>query len=82
MTHQLVLVSPAHSDIWTVTIGTLAFLGEYTSLALAKVWTGAAKLPSKRTMQSEHLSTIEKRGVYGKDALYLPTEEFISASLP
>ena len=68
--------------IWTVTMGMLAFLGEYTSLALAKVWTGVAKLPSKQTMQDEHLPTIEKHGGYGKDALYLPTKEFISASLP
>ena len=77
------MVSLAHSGIRTVNIRTVAQLSaEYMSLALAKVWTGTAKLPSERTMCDEHRRTIEKRGGYGKQVLVLQFAEFIGASLP
>ena len=67
----------------TVIVGLVAcILGEYTSLALAKVWTGTAKLPSKRMMQDEHHRTIEKCSGYSKDVLFLPFEESRGVSLP
>jgi hypothetical protein len=43
---------------------------QYTTLALAKVWTNTAKLPSSRTMLALHEKTMEERGGYGKYALF------------
>ncbi|KAI9573780.1 hypothetical protein HD554DRAFT_2201978 [Boletus coccyginus] len=61
---------------------TLAFVGfvlatpsflypEYTSLALAKVWTNTAKLPNTRTMRAFHEKTVKERGGYGEYVLFM-----------
>ncbi|KAF8127436.1 hypothetical protein EV363DRAFT_1515362 [Boletus edulis] len=63
---------------------TLAFLGssdavlpsylslDYTALALAKVWTDTAKLPSGQAMWTWYNKTMEERGGYGKYFLLNP----------
>ena len=52
-------------------MGILLFtLPEYVSLALAKLWTNQAKLPSTQTMQTLYKNTVEERGGYGKWVLY------------
>ena len=43
---------------------------QYTTLALAKVWTNTAKLPNSQTMRALHEKTVEERGGYGKYVLY------------
>ena len=47
---------------------------EYTTLAMAKVWTGKAKLPNSRTMLALHEKTVEERGGYGKYVLFFGPE--------
>ena len=54
---------------------------EYTSLTLAKVRTGTAKLPSEWMMWDVHHGTIEKHGGCGKDTLRKSPEEFVGAFL-
>ncbi|KAG8215014.1 hypothetical protein J3R82DRAFT_8420 [Butyriboletus roseoflavus] len=69
-------------DLFYIRDPTLAFIGvtlqtptfpfsDYTTLALAKVWTSTAKLPSSQTMRALHEKSVEERGGYGKNALYL-----------
>lgn len=44
-----------------------SYLGsDYTAVALAKVWTNKAKLPSIEMMQAWCNKTVEERGGYGK----------------
>jgi hypothetical protein len=47
---------------------------EYTTLALAKVWTHKAKLPNSQTMLALHEKTVEDRGGYGKYVLFFGPE--------
>jgi hypothetical protein len=54
-------------------VPTFQFL-DYTTLALAKVWTNTAKLPNSRTMRALHEKTVEERGGYDKYVLYLGLE--------
>ena len=54
-----------------VVLGVRSFiLSEYTTLALAKVWTNKAKLPSTQTMRALHERTVEERGGYNKYFLF------------
>ena len=64
-----------------VTLGTRTFtISDYTTLALAKVWTNTAKLPSSRTMQELHKKRVEERGGYGKNVLFLSPKENLGKS--
>ncbi|KAN0088857.1 hypothetical protein V8E55_005914 [Tylopilus felleus] len=55
-----------------VPLGILSFiLSEYTTLAVAKVWTNKAKLPTSQTMRTLYEKTVEERGGYGKYLLFL-----------
>jgi hypothetical protein len=54
---------------------TFQFL-DYTTLALAKVWTNTAKLPNSQMMRALHEKTVEARGGYGKYALFLGPERY------
>lgn len=66
---QLLLIRDA------VTLGTQSFtLSEYSTLAVAKVWSNTAKLPSSQTMRELCEETAEKRGGYGKRVLFLGRE--------
>ena len=47
---------------------------EYTTLALAKVWTIKAKLPNSQTMLMLHEKTVEERGGYGQYVLFFGPE--------
>ncbi|KAJ7716349.1 hypothetical protein B0H14DRAFT_2643860 [Mycena olivaceomarginata] len=40
--------------------------GEYFAVALAKVWSGTAKLPSQHEMRKAHRRAVAERGGYGK----------------
>lgn len=63
------------------TLGTQTFpFSDYVTLALAKVWTNTAKLPSSQTMRVLHGKSIEERGGYGKNALYLGPQRFSGKS--
>jgi hypothetical protein len=44
---------------------------EFTTLALAKVWSGQAELPSTERMWKAHEKVVEERGGYGKYYLFL-----------
>ncbi|KAG8221572.1 hypothetical protein J3R82DRAFT_1814 [Butyriboletus roseoflavus] len=58
-----------------LTLGTQSFsLSEYLTLALAKVWTNTAKLPSSQTMRELYQKTVEERGGYSKHVLFLGQE--------
>ncbi|KAG6374681.1 FAD/NAD(P)-binding domain-containing protein [Boletus reticuloceps] len=67
---------------------TLAFLGilpsylslDYTTLALAKVWTDTAKLPSGQAMWTWYNKAVEERRGYGKYFLFLSPQR-LSARL-
>ena len=66
----------------TVHAGTSTFLStEYTTLALAKVWTDKAKLPSGQVMQALLEKTVEERGGYGKYFLFLTPDQFLGKLL-
>ncbi|KAF9047111.1 FAD/NAD(P)-binding domain-containing protein [Hymenopellis radicata] len=39
---------------------------EYTSLALARIWQGHAKLPDRKTLREWHEKRVEEAGGYGK----------------
>lgn len=55
-----------------VPLGILSFiLSEYTTLAVANVWTNKAKLPTSQTMRTLYEKTVEERGGYGKYLLFL-----------
>jgi hypothetical protein len=43
--------------------------GEYFAVALAKVWSGTAKLPSQHEMRKAHRRAVAERGGYGKGVL-------------
>ncbi|KAI9573779.1 hypothetical protein HD554DRAFT_2052569 [Boletus coccyginus] len=65
---------------------TLAFIGflpsqpalDYTTLAVAKVWTNTAKLPSSRTMRVLYEKTVEERGGYGKNVLFMGPAQLLA----
>ncbi|KAH0835007.1 hypothetical protein J3R83DRAFT_10731 [Lanmaoa asiatica] len=44
---------------------------KYSTLALAKVWSNMAKLPSSQTMRELFEKSVEERGGYGKHVLFL-----------
>ncbi|KAF9240428.1 hypothetical protein BU15DRAFT_74021 [Melanogaster broomeanus] len=71
-----------HLDLFYIRDPTLAFLGinlgtqpfsysDYLCLALAKVWSNTAKLPSSQIMQEMHEELVEDRGGYGKNLQFL-----------
>ena len=65
-----------------VTLATVTFqILDYTTLALAKVWTNTAKLPSSQTMRALYEKTVEERGGYGKYFLYLGQERAAGKSI-
>ncbi|KAI9573778.1 hypothetical protein HD554DRAFT_2166551 [Boletus coccyginus] len=77
-------------DLFYLQDPTLAFIGftlgmvpfqfpDYTTLALARVWTNTAKLPSSRTMQALYEKTLEERGGYGKYCMFLGPERFAAS---
>lgn len=51
---------------------------EYWALALAKVWSNTAKLPSSETMRELYEKSVEERGGYGKHVLFLIGERLPS----
>ena len=55
---------------------TFLFL-DYTTLALAKVWTNRAKLPNSQTMRALYEKIVEERGGYGKYVLFLGPQRFL-----
>ncbi|KAF8553187.1 FAD/NAD(P)-binding domain-containing protein [Imleria badia] len=68
-------------DLFYIQDPTLAFIGmpegtqsfvfsEYSTLALAKVWSNTAKLPNSQTMRALHDETVEERGGYGKYVMF------------
>ena len=64
-----------------VHLGTVSFSDvEYTTLALAKVWTYTARLPNSQTMRALHEKTVEERGGYGKYVLFLDPERTLGKS--
>ena len=44
---------------------------EYTSLSLAKVWDGRAKLPAVNDLWRVHNEVVKERGGYGKNYMFL-----------
>ena len=44
---------------------------EYTSLSLAKVWDGRAKLPAVNELWRVHNEVVKERGGYGKNYMFL-----------
>ncbi|KAH0836316.1 hypothetical protein J3R83DRAFT_7865 [Lanmaoa asiatica] len=75
-------------DLFYLQDPTLAFIGipagarvfsssDYAALALAKVWTNTAKLPSSPTMLALHEKEVEERGGYGKYALFLASVAYM-----
>ncbi|KAF8438900.1 hypothetical protein L210DRAFT_3612667 [Boletus edulis BED1] len=61
-----------------MTLGTQTFaLSEYSTLALAKVWSNMAKLPSSQTMRERYDKTVEERGGYGKHVLFLASIAYL-----
>ena len=69
----------AYSEIVTSATPSFAAL-EYTTPALAKVWTNTAKLPNSQTMRALHQKTVEERGGYGKYFLFLGPERYSGKS--
>ncbi|KAF9240424.1 hypothetical protein BU15DRAFT_45765 [Melanogaster broomeanus] len=74
-----------HLDLFYIRDPTLAFLGinlgtqpfsysDYICLALAKVWSNTAKLPSSQTMWKMHDELVEDRGGYSKNLQFLGPE--------
>ncbi|KAF8553186.1 FAD/NAD(P)-binding domain-containing protein [Imleria badia] len=72
-------------DTFYIQDPTLAFIGmtegtqffvfsDYTTLAVAKVWSNTAKLPNSQTMRALHDKTVEERGGYGKRVMFLGPE--------
>jgi hypothetical protein len=58
-----------------INVGMQSFTySEFTSLALAKVWAGRARLPSRAEMWRRHEETVKERGGYGKHYLFLGGE--------
>ncbi|KAJ7664682.1 hypothetical protein B0H17DRAFT_1211229 [Mycena rosella] len=52
-------------------LGTVTFtFGEYWAVALAKIWTGTAMLPSQQEMWKSYRATVTERGGYGKKLTY------------
>ncbi|KAK7049894.1 hypothetical protein VNI00_005324 [Paramarasmius palmivorus] len=47
--------------------------GEFAALALAKIWAGHAKLPSKSEMWRKHEERVRDEGGYGKHFMFLGT---------
>ena len=65
-----------------VTLGMVPFqFPDYTTLALARVWTNTAKLPSSQTMQVLYQKTVEERGGYGKYCMFLGPGRFVGKSI-
>ncbi|KAJ7318092.1 hypothetical protein DFH08DRAFT_971568 [Mycena albidolilacea] len=50
--------------------------GEYFAVALAKVWSGTAKLPSQHEMRKAHRRAVAERGGYGKGVLIFSVREY------
>ncbi|KAF8553185.1 FAD/NAD(P)-binding domain-containing protein [Imleria badia] len=78
-------------DTFYIQDPTLAFTGmtgatqvfvfsDYTTLALAKVWSNTAKLPNSQMMRTLHDKTVEERGGYGKHVMFLGPERTIAIS--
>ncbi|EIW77433.1 FAD/NAD(P)-binding domain-containing protein [Coniophora puteana RWD-64-598 SS2] len=74
-----------HLDVWYIRDPTLAFLSftfgtqtfsycGYQSAALAKVWTGAAKLPNEAMMWDMYAELVKDRGGFGKELPFLGPE--------
>ncbi|KAF9240430.1 hypothetical protein BU15DRAFT_45877 [Melanogaster broomeanus] len=74
-----------HLDLFYIRDPTLAFhginlgaqpfsLSDYLCLALAKVWSNTAKLPSSQTMWKMHEELVVDRGGYGKNLQFLGPE--------
>ena len=53
---------------------------DYTTLALAKVWTDTAKLPNSKTMRALYEKTVEERGGYGKYFFFFGPERLSGKS--
>ena len=53
---------------------------DYTTLALAKVWTDTAKLPNSKTMRALYEKTVEERGGYGKYLFFFGPERLSGKS--
>ena len=49
---------------------------DYTTLALAKVWTNRAKLPNSQMMRALYEKSVEERGGYGKYVLFLGPQRY------
>ncbi|KAF7377709.1 Dimethylaniline monooxygenase [Mycena sanguinolenta] len=52
--------------------------GEYFAVALAKVWSGTARLPNEEAMWKAYRKAIAERGGYGKGVLYFSFREYIT----
>jgi hypothetical protein len=60
------------TDRFTVNFGVQTFsYTKYTSEAIAKVWSGQAKLPSKEIMWDAYWNTVDEQGGLGKDLHWL-----------
>ncbi|KAK7042291.1 dimethylaniline monooxygenase [Favolaschia claudopus] len=51
--------------------------GEYFAIALARVWSGTARLPNQKEMWKEYRHAVADRGGYGKGVLYFNFVEYI-----
>ena len=70
----------AHSEAQSIWAECHSLIVEYTTLALAKVWTYTARLPNSQTMRALHEKTVEERGGYGKYVLFLDPERTLGKS--
>ncbi|KAI9463494.1 hypothetical protein HD554DRAFT_2175592 [Boletus coccyginus] len=72
-----------HLDQFICGIPLLHSLGffDYTTLALAKVWTNMAKPPRSQTMRALYDKVVEERGGHGKYFLYLDPERSAGKSI-
>ncbi|KAK7054193.1 dimethylaniline monooxygenase [Favolaschia claudopus] len=51
--------------------------GEYFAIALARVWSGTARLPNQKEMWKEYRKAVADRGGYGKGVLFFDSVEYI-----
>ncbi|KAF8201084.1 hypothetical protein K438DRAFT_635384 [Mycena galopus ATCC 62051] len=52
--------------------------GEYFAVALARVWSGTARLPTQPEMWKAYRQAVAERGGYGKGLLYFSMLEYIN----
>ncbi|KAJ7265944.1 hypothetical protein B0H12DRAFT_177654 [Mycena haematopus] len=52
--------------------------GEYSAVALARVWSGTAMLPNQQEMWESYRKTVVARGGYGKGLVYFNIREHVN----